>query len=219
VIISPLPISVFARLLPDLPRPRQVVALSSSQITSQQTIAPLEESVRKYCKSAGVAWTILRPTMIYLPPLDHNVTALARIVRKFRFFPFWGRMSGLRQPVHAEDIATALARAMASERASGFTFDLPGGETLTFRTMVERIFRALGLPPILVPVPRVALDFALHAYLMARPSTVTDSGLPDGFVDRAIALMNRDMVFDAAPACAAFGFNARPFAPIFPKSF
>ena len=219
VVVSPLPISGFAPLLPDLPRPRQVIALSSSQISSQGTLASLETSVRKYCESAGIAWTILRPAMIYSPPLDHNVTALARMIRKFRFFPFWGKMSGLRQPVHAEDVAAAAAQAVASEQASGLALDLPGGETLTFRTMVERIFRALELPPVMVPMPRLILTFALDAYLKARGSIVTDSSFGDDIVHRAVALMNHDMVLDPAPASLALGYSPRPFAPAFPRSF
>ncbi|HLH94615.1 MAG TPA: hypothetical protein VKW08_05800 [Xanthobacteraceae bacterium] len=219
IVISPLPIGELARLLPELPRPRHVIAMSSSQFTSRHMIEPLEASVREFCESAGTAWTILRPTMIYFPPIDRNVTALARIIRRFRFFPFWGRMTGLRQPVHAEDIAVAVAQVMGSEQAKGAVLALPGGETLTFRSMVERIFRALELPPIMVPMPRLLLNFALRAYLTARPSVIAASGLPEDTVDRVIAQMNHDMVLDAAPAHAAFGYSARPFAPAFPKSF
>jgi len=219
VILSSLPMSLFAPLLPELPPPRRVVALSSSQITSQHTIEPLETSVRMYCQSAGIAWTILRPAMIYFPPVDHNVTALARIIRKFRFFPFWGRMSGLRQPVHADDVAAAAAQALTSEQAKDLAFDLPGGETLTFRTMVERIFRALDLPPILVPMPRSVLTLALDAYLMTRRSATADRGFPAHLVHRAIALMNDDMALDVAPANLALGYSPRPFAPVFPRAF
>jgi nucleoside-diphosphate-sugar epimerase len=155
--------------------------------------------------------------MVYCPPIDRTVTALARLIRKLRFFPYWGRMNGLRQPLHAEDLAIAAAQAMVSDAAKDLAFDLPGGETLSFRDMVSRIFRALDLPPIMVPIPRFALNIAIKPYVKARPSVIGDTSL--GVVDRVIALMNTNMVLDVEPARMAFGFCPRPFAPVFPASF
>ena len=51
--------------------------------------------------------TILRPTMIYGGPGDRNVERVAMQLRKFPIFPLVGKGAGLRQPVHADDLATA----------------------------------------------------------------------------------------------------------------
>jgi hypothetical protein len=51
------------------------------------------------------------------------------------------------------------------------------------------------------------------------PSLIKSSGLPEGTIERVIGLMDTDMVLDAGPAHAAFGYRARPFAPVFPKQF
>jgi uncharacterized protein YbjT (DUF2867 family) len=153
--------------------------------------------------------------MIYCPPIDRNVTAMARIIRKLGFFPLSGTGSGLRQPVYAEDLAVAAADAIDSSAAERRVFDLPGGETLRFRAMVARIFKALQMPPIMIPVPR----FALRLSARALPSLIKSTGLPDGIIERVIGLMDTDMVLDAWPAEAAFGYRARPFAPVFPKQF
>ena len=153
--------------------------------------------------------------MIYCPPIDRNVTAVARIIRKLGFFPLSGTGSGLRQPVHAEDLAIAAADAIDSSAAASRLFDLPGGETLRFRAMVARIFKALHMRPVMIPIPRFALQLSARAL----PSLINSSGLPEGIVERVIALMDADMVLDAGPAHAAFGYRARPFTPVFPQQF
>jgi nucleoside-diphosphate-sugar epimerase len=218
IVISPLWVGTLAQLIPDLPKPRRVISFSSSQIytsESRTAIESAETTLRIYCNDAGISWTIFRPTMIYCPPIDRNVTAVARIIRKLGFFPLSGTGSGLRQPIHAEDLAMAAVDAIGSNAAERRLFDLPGGETLRFRTMVARIFKALHMPPIMVPIPRFALNLSARAL----PSLIKSTGLPDGTIERVIALMDSDMVLDAAPAQAAFGYSTRPFAPVFPSQF
>jgi nucleoside-diphosphate-sugar epimerase len=218
ILISPLRVGALAELIPELPKPRRVISFSSSQVYSSESRNAIESAERAlcaHCNDADISWTIFRPTMIYYPPIDRNVTAVARMIRKLGFFPLSGTGSGLRQPVHAEDLAVAAADAINSSAAEGRLFDLPGGETLRFRVMVARIFRALHMPPVMIPIPR----FALRLSARALPALTKSTGLPDGVIERVIALMGTDMVLDAAAAKAAFGYRARPFTPIFPKQF
>ena len=60
---------------------------------------------------------------------------------------------GLRQPVHAEDVAAACAAALASPVAANSSYNLSGGETLSYRNMVERVFLALNFRVRLFTVP------------------------------------------------------------------
>ena len=218
MLISPLWVATLAQLLPELPKPRRVISFSSSRVyrsDSRDAIETAETALRAHCDDADIPWTIFRPTMIYCPPIDRNVTAVARIIRKLRFFPLSGAGSGLRQPVYAEDLAIAAADAIDSSEAERQLFDLPGGETLRFRTMVARIFKALHMPPIMIPMP----PFALRLSARALPSLINATGLPEGIIERVIASMDTDMALDAGPAHAAFGYRARPFAPVFPAQF
>jgi hypothetical protein len=217
-LISPLWVGTLAPLLSELPKPRRVISFSSSQVytvESRNAIEAAETSLCMHCEDAGIPWTIFRPTMIYCPPIDRNVTAVARIIRKLGFFPLSGTGSGLRQPVYAEDLAIAAADAIGSSAAERRSFDLPGGETLRFRTMVARIFKVLHMPPIMVPIPRFALKLSARAL----PPLIRNTGLPDGTIERVIALMDTDMVLDGGPAQAAFGYSPRPFTPVFPSQF
>ncbi len=101
--------------------------------------------------------------MIYGAGRDVNITPLSRLIRRFGFMPLVGGANGLRQPVHAEDLAIAAIAAAASPAAANKFYSLPGGETLTYREMIGRIFDGLRLAAPHVPVPGFALARRLCA--------------------------------------------------------
>lgn len=94
----------------------------------------------EWAKSHSIQYTILRPTMIYGRGLDRNVSQIASIVRRFGFFPLFGPARGLRQPIHVDDVALACVRSLEGAKSS--TYNISGGERLTYREMVIRIFQA-----------------------------------------------------------------------------
>jgi nucleoside-diphosphate-sugar epimerase len=86
-----------------------------------------EAAVIAQCERLGIAWTILRPTMIYGAGLDRNLTPVARMARRTRVLPM-PQASGLRQPVHAEDVALAAIAAVRDGAAAGRIVEIGGGE-------------------------------------------------------------------------------------------
>jgi nucleoside-diphosphate-sugar epimerase len=167
-----------------------------------------EAALRAFCDAEGVAWTILRPTLIYSEGEDGNVSRLARLIRNYGVLPLAGRAKGLRQPVHAEDLAWAASAAAASPVTPGRTYELPGGETLTYRQMVERIFLGLDRTPRIVrlPTPLWRLAFALAKGRLGEANAAMGER------------MNQDLAFDAAPAARDFGWAPRLFRPVFPSA-
>jgi len=99
--------SIVTKMQSEIPAERQSV----------QAWAEAEQQLIAACEKFGVAWTILRPTIIYDEGRDANVTRLSRIIKRFGFMPLAGTGSGLRQPVHAEDLAVAALAAAASPAA------------------------------------------------------------------------------------------------------
>lgn len=67
--------------------------------------------------------------------------------------PLVGGAPGLRQPVHAEDLAIGALAAAASPAAINKFYALPGAETLSYREMIGRIFDGLGMPRRTISVP------------------------------------------------------------------
>ena len=192
---------------------RRLVAVSSTSVfTKAASPEPSERDVARRLADAeeavtasGLAWTILRPTMIYAEGLDANVSRLARLIARWKALPLSGRGAGLRQPVHADDLAAGAIAAAGADAAVGRSYDLPGGETLSYREMVGRLFEAQGLPPCIfsVPPPLWRLALALAAPLLP--------GATGAMGDRMAA----DLTFDAAPAQRDFGWAPRRFQPRF----
>jgi len=119
--------------------------------------------------------------------------------------PLVGGARGLRQPVHAEDLAIGAIAAASSAAAANKFYALPGGETLSYREMVGRIFDGLGRPRRTIPVP-VSLWRA--AFRLAKPL------FPSANVAMGIR-MTKDMTFDSTPATQDFGWHPRDFKPRF----
>ncbi|MBU6225379.1 MAG: NAD-dependent epimerase/dehydratase family protein [Burkholderiales bacterium] len=195
---------------------RRVVALSSTSRftkvgpgdTAENAIAAklidAEARVQAWAERRGIEWVVLRPTLIYGQGQDKNISEMARFIRRFGFFPLLGSAQGLRQPIHAEDVAAACVAALQAPGAANRAYNLSGGETLAYREMVARVFAALGRPARLVTVPLWAFRLAV-AMLRRLPRY--------GYWSSAMAKrMNRDLVFDHADAARDFGFKPRGFA-------
>ncbi|SDJ71267.1 MULTISPECIES: NAD-dependent epimerase/dehydratase family protein [Bradyrhizobium] len=195
---------------------RIVVITSTSIVTKIDSEIPAErELLRRYadserrladiCEQSGIEWTILRPTVIYAEGHDANITRIAGLIKKWGFIPLAGSGKGLRQPVHAEDVAIGAVDAAASATAANRIYAIPGGETISYREMVGRIFDGMRRPRRIISIAPVIWRvgfFILNRWL---PNANSAMG----------TRMSNDMVFDSAPARNEFGWDPRPFRPRF----
>ncbi len=124
---------------------RRVIAFGStgrfSKVSSSSTLEldfvnQQEQAERLFstrCGQAGVAWTLFRPTMIYGAHADQSVAFVKAMVARFGFFPIpWGA-TGLRQPVHLDDLAAACVSALECERTFGRAYNLGAGKSCVSR--------------------------------------------------------------------------------------
>ena len=153
---------------------------------------------------SGARFTVLRPTLIYGAGLDRSFTPLVAFARRWRVFPYVAGADGLRQPVHADDLASAcvsLARTMPERRA----YDVGGGERLAFSAMLRRVRASLPFGTLALPVP---LAIARAGAGIARVSPAFRAASAG-----ALARMQEDLVADHAAAAADFGWSPRAFRP------
>jgi nucleoside-diphosphate-sugar epimerase len=193
---------------------RRLVALSStSRFTKHasadaaerevaQKLASAEEAVQAWGTARGISTVILRPTLIYDGLHDKNITRIAAFIRRRGWFPVLGAASGLRQPVHVDDVAAACAAALTAG-CSEPAYDLSGAETLSYRDLVGRVAKAVGGNPRVVAFPRWVFR-AVVPVLRRLPSL---RGISLGMFDR----MNDDLVFDHSAARRDLGFRPRAF--------
>jgi nucleoside-diphosphate-sugar epimerase len=213
------PVGKLAAAMPHLMNEslRRVVAFTSTGVVTKlnseieaerlnmMEYAKAERQLTSICEALSVPWTILRPPLIYLEGKDQNITRLSNMIRKIGFLPIAGSGNGLRQPVHAEDIAIGAVAASKSISAQNKIYELPGGETITYREMVGRIFDGMNRPRRILPLPPFLWRTAFRLVSFALPNANLAMG----------TRMSRDFVFDSTPAVKDFGWSPRRFRPIF----
>jgi nucleoside-diphosphate-sugar epimerase len=178
---------------------------NSKEAETARKIERGEEEFSRWCEQNGIAWTILRPTLIYGMGQDKNIREIAGMIRRFGFFPIFGQGSGRRQPIHARDLGEACVAALRSKAADNKAYNVSGAEVLTYRQMVRRVFETLDRRPLTPSIPLPAFRAAVRVLqLLPRFRTWTPE---------MAQRMNNDMVFDHSEAKADFGFNPRAFAP------
>lgn len=154
-----------------LPALRRVIATSSmsaesktdSPVAAERAVAQRlrsgEAALARACEKRGVAWTVLRPTLIYGAGMDRSLTPLARRAMRMRVFALPpGR--GLRQPVHAQDIALAVVAALQRPQSAGRVIPIGGGERISAAQMFARVRGSLPVYALPLPVPRFVAAIA-----------------------------------------------------------
>lgn len=170
-----------------------------------ERLTQAERVIESRCAAAGTQWAIFRPTIIYGSPRVGGIALLSRFARHFGFLPIVGKAAGLRQPVHADDLAKACLSLMATAQGWNRAYDLGGGEVLRYRDMLARILRKLHRQPRIIRVPE--LGFRLILALVRLYPAYRHLSYQIG------KRMERNMVFDCSSAQEAFGYHPRPFEP------
>lgn len=213
-VISFGPLGAFAQWLASagLASSTRVIATSSmsaeskqaSEVVAERQLSQMlrdgEAAVAAACHRLGMAWTIFRPTLIYGAGIDKSLSPIARRASRLHVFPLpAGR--GLRQPVHADDIAAAVVAALDHPDAAGRVLPLGGGERLSAGEMFARVRRSLETATVPLPIPAVLLRAARHAVPRLRgPLTRLEADLiaDNGEVQRLLGVTPRPFRPDAA---------------------
>jgi len=172
----------------------------SAQADEQALVALLQRGERNLATQAerlGMQWTILRPTLVYGAGVDRSLTPIVARARRTRVFPI-PMAHGLRQPVHADDIAQAVLAAVQGDAAAGQTLQIGGGERLDYQQMFQRVHASIGTATLPLYLPGMALRLLGATVPRAR-----------GPVSR----LEQDLVADNTALTALLGVRPRPFAP------
>jgi uncharacterized protein YbjT (DUF2867 family) len=190
------------------PAPRIIVTSSMSVLTKQESaqadeqdvVAMLQRGERGLIAQAerlGMEWTILRPTLIYGAGIDRSISPIVARGRRLRVFPI-PMTHGMRQPVHADDIAQAMVQAIRTGAAAGRVLEIGGGERLPYHEMFRRMRASLVESTLPVPLPDLSLRMLAAVLPRAR-----------GPVSR----LQQDLIADNSELTALLGVRPRPFRP------
>jgi len=194
---------------------KRIVALSSTSLFSKEFSADLterrlaarlseaENRLQQWANEKGVECIVLRPTMIYGQSQDKNVHEISKFIKRFGFFPLFGKGGGLRQPVYVDDVAQACVAAMFTEKLASNVYNISGGEVLSYREMVTRIFSVLDKRQFIITIP----FWLFHVAVVCLRNIPRYRNLTSAMVLR----MEQDLVFDHENAARDFNFTPRPF--------
>jgi uncharacterized protein YbjT (DUF2867 family) len=197
---------------PDVVRCAVEAGISRAVFTSTTAILtrlpvrtkPVRDAAEAAIRASPLQWTVLRPTMIYGTERDRNVARLLRWLARWRLMALPGGGHALQQPVHVQDVARALVDAAQSSAAVGGTYTLSGLMPLSFRDMVCDAACAVGVKPLLLPIPLAPLTSGLGA--------CESLGVKLRITAEQIRRIAEDKAFPHDEAARDFGFIPRSFA-------
>ena len=206
---------------------RGAVFVSTTAVTT--TLPAATKRVRlaaeRRIAESALAWTILRPTMIYGAPGDRNLCRLLPLLRRVPVLPVPGGRH-LQQPVHVADVAHAVLAAAeligldqadpaltdpalagpgpARTKPGGVTYDLAGPAPMTFDELLRTAGQAVGSRTRFVPVPLPPVLAAARGYeLVSRSPRIRAE---------QVRRLAEDKAFTIQAAARDLGFAPRSFA-------
>ena len=168
-----------------------------------ENIAENEKRLTAWAEKEKLTFTILRPTLVYGRGRDKNISVIARFIKRFSFFPLLGKARGFRQPVHAQDVAFACLAALTSSKAANRSYNISGGEIVSYREMVGRIFLSVGRKPRFLEFPLWLFRLAIFFLRVLPPFRKWSPAMAER--------MNQNLVFDYQEAARDLNFAPRQF--------
>jgi nucleoside-diphosphate-sugar epimerase len=143
---------------------------------------------------------IVRPTMVYGHPSTQNVASLQRFARSRGWLAIPSGATGLRQPIHFQDLADTLL-ASAIRGVEGQAYELGGGERVSCVEMARRVAVSEGARLLSIPCPGLSI--------IGRGLCRMGVGRVGGVVFRA----RQDQCADNGAVIRDLGVSPRGFAP------
>ena len=210
------PPALTSRILEENPGLTRVVQCTTTSILTKSRsgnanerelvnrISTEESRLKGLCAGHGIPLVILRPTMIYGCGMDRNLTRLWCWGNRTGFIPVASRSGGLRQPVHADDLAALAARALETETGGLLESAACGGTTLAYRDMAAALAQCCRRTTRIIAVPA-----GLFAAAVQVASWFGAGGLNPEMVRRQAL----DMVFEDTILRETLDYRPRPFRP------
>jgi NADH dehydrogenase len=165
-----------------------------------------EEAVRK----SGLAWTIIRPSLIYGPG-DRSVNELVKVTRRAPVVPVFGDGRAKIQPVDVAHVAHSFVAAVRTDGAVQQTYDLCGPVAFSWNELFDKILAVQGLRrrKLHLPLPVARLLGAVLEKTSPYPP----------FNREQVIMSLEDNVGNPQPAERDFCFTQEPFDAYLTRQF
>ncbi len=128
----------------------------------------------------GMAWTIIRPTLVYEHGGGQEFMLFMEALERFPVVPFIGSGAAMKNPVYGDDLVNGLVAVAGNTRAHGKTYNFSGGEPISICDLAHLILQHRGRRPPFIHLPlglcyflarlgeRLSLSFPLTSYAISR---------------------------------------------------
>jgi nucleoside-diphosphate-sugar epimerase len=163
-------------------------------------------------KKSGLAFTILRPTLVYGEKGGQEFDMYLNYLKKFPVVPFIGSGASLKKPVYVEDVNAGLLAVCGNEKTYGKTYNLSGGEAVSMISFTRLCLSLMGMertPVIHLPVWLCRTIAGLMKLVMSDPPLKW----------QVIAGIIQDANLDPFEATADLGYSPVRVSEGLPKVF
>jgi NADH dehydrogenase len=163
-------------------------------------------------RNSGLAYTILRPTLVYGEKGGQEFDMYLNYLKKFPVVPFIGNGVPLKRPVHVEDVNSGLLAVRDNGRTLGKTYNLSGGEAISMIDFTKLCLNLMGMgrkPIIRLPVWLCKTIAVLMKLVMSDPPLKW----------QVIAGITQDANLDPSEAVADLGYKPKKVTEWLPKVF
>ena len=151
---------------------------------------------------SGITYTILRPSWVY-GPRDKALNKFAFFARTLPVVPLPGPGTAKVQPVHVDDVATAVALALKTPAAENEVIEIGGPQLLSFRQIVREMLTVMGRRRAVLPTPTPLVKMGA-ALLYRAPGRILSP--------RAVDFANGEARVDNRKLREILGFQPRSLA-------
>jgi nucleoside-diphosphate-sugar epimerase len=154
-------------------------------------------------QDSRLAYTILRPTMIYGSPRDRNIWRLIQFIKKTPVIPIMGAGTYMQQPVFVDDVACAITSALESDGTIAKSYNIAGQQALTYNEMVDNIAQKLD--------KKVSKIHFSTAFTVRVLTWLEKMHIPFLIKAEQVLRLNEDKEFDTTEAQKDFNYRPRSF--------
>jgi len=156
-------------------------------------------------KSSKLAWTILRPSLIFGPDDKGLVAKTQELMKKLPVMPVVGPGTEKIRPVHVADVAGAALDCLDLPKTVTKTYMIGGADEIELNEFFRMLGRRIGAqrPMIHIPIPIAMIIAQVFAAITSRPPITADNvlGVKEA---REVDIEDAQRDFDFSP----LGFEA-----------
>ena len=180
---------------------RHFIYVSSASVTypERTTYAESKLQAEQLVSSAGLDYTIVRPTLVYEAGGGQELMMFLDYLRRFPIVPFIGAGAALKRPVWSEDVVDGLLRLAGNPVALRKTYNFSGAEAISMRELARLLLAHHNAARPILPLPVALCQVAAFVLkrVMKRPPLTSS----------AIAGVINDANLDPAQAMSELGYR------------